>query len=168
MAVFSKNKDKNKDIAGSRTFRSALGHFVTGVTIVTVADGARVFGLTVNSFSSVSLTPPLVLWCLGHKAAAFGLFASARHFGISVLSETQRHLAIACARHAEHELAADQFELMPSGAAFINGALACFACKRHSQSDAGDHRIIVGEVVAMTQREGRPLIYQRSDYQQLK
>ncbi len=156
------------NIADERAFRTALGQFATGVTIVTAATPTRVFGLTVNSFSSVSLTPPLVLWCLGHDAAAFELFAQAAHFAISVLNEDQSDLSIACARHAQHELIGDQFVRKSSGVAFIKDALACFECRRHSQFEAGDHLIIIGEVVAMSQIPGRPLIYQHSNYQKLK
>ena len=163
-----KDHSNSTNMGDEQAFRDALGHFATGVTIVSVVDGARAYGLTVNSFASVSLKPPLVLWCLAHSAVAFDLFAQAPHFVISVLNEDQSDLSIACARHAQHELTKDQFELMPSGAAAISHALAYFECRRHKQFEMGDHLIIIGEVITMSQTGGRPLIFHRGDYGKLK
>lgn len=142
-------------------FRAALGQFATGVTIVTAraADGALV-GLTANSFNSVSLDPPLVLWSLSRHSGSMPGFLTATHYAINVLGADQRLLAERFARKG-----IDRFEGAPwkpglTGAPVIDGAVAVFECTHRSQHDEGDHVIFVGQVAHCRRRVGvPPLIY---------
>lgn len=142
-------------------FRAALGQFTTGVTIVTARtpDG-RLVGLTANSFNSVSLAPPLVLWSLARQSTSMPGFLSATHYAINVLAGDQRLLAERFARKG-----IDRFEGTPwrpglTGAPVIDGAVAVFECSHRSQHDEGDHVIFVGQVAHCRRRIGAtPLVF---------
>lgn len=142
-------------------FRAALGQFTTGVTIVTARtpDG-RLVGLTANSFNSVSLSPPLVLWSLARQSTSMPGFLAATHYAINVLAADQRLLAERFARKG-----IDRFEGTPwrtglTGAPVIEGAVAVFECSHRSQHDEGDHVIFVGEVGHCRRRVGAtPLVF---------
>ena len=142
-------------------FRAALGMFATGVTIVTACDaqGRRV-GITANSFNSVSLTPPLVLWSLAQRAAALPAFAAGSHYAINVLAADQRALADRFAARGD-----DRFEGVAlregwCGAPVIAGAVAVFECFNRSRYEEGDHVIFVGEVERCCHREAvSPLLF---------
>ena len=145
----------------SSDFRQALGMFATGVTIVTACDanGQRV-GLTANSFNSVSLDPPLVLWSLSRQAGSLPAFSSGSHYAINILSADQRALA---ERFASRD--GPRFEGLPlregaGGAPIIEGAAAVFECFNRSRYEEGDHIIFVGEVERCECRPGAtPLIF---------
>ncbi|MGD9774449.1 MAG: flavin reductase family protein [Diaphorobacter sp.] len=135
--------------------------FATGVTIVTAcgADGA-LFGLTANSFNSVSLDPPLVLWSLGHKSSSLQAFTSATHYAINVLTVNQRALAERFATRGIDRWAGVAHRPGLSGAPVIEGAAAVFECANRSQYVEGDHTIFVGQVEHCSHREGAsPLLY---------
>ena len=141
-------------------FRQALGRFATGVTIVTATgeDGLRV-GLTVNSFASVSLDPPLVLWSIERRSPSLAVFQAASHFCINVLAADQEDL---CRRFSSAQ--ADKFDGVPcvdglGGSTKLSGSLACFECRNHQQIDGGDHIIIIGAVEAFSQCAGEPLVF---------
>ncbi len=150
----------------SADFRRALGMFATGVTIVTARDasGQRV-GLTANSFNSVSLTPPLVLWSLSRQAASVLAFSSGSHYAINILAADQRALA---ERFASRD--GDRFEGVAlregaGGAPIIEGAAAVFECFNRSRYDEGDHIIFVGEVERCERRaDAAPLIFHGGRY----
>lgn len=142
-------------------FRAALGQFATGVTIVTARDAeGRLVGLTANSFNSVSLSPPLVLWSLARQSTSMPGFLSASHYAINVLAADQRPLAERFARKG-----IDRFDGAPwkpglTGAPVIEGAVAVFECVHRSQHDAGDHLIFVGQVQHCRRRIGAtPLVF---------
>lgn len=142
-------------------FRAALGQFATGVTIVTARDeDGRLVGLTANSFNSVSLSPPLVLWSLGRHSSTMAGFLSARHYAINVLAADQRPLAERFARKG-----IDRFDGAPwrpgiTGAPVIDGAVAVFECTHRNQYDEGDHIIFVGQVEHCRRRIGvAPLVF---------
>ncbi len=145
----------------SSDFRNALGMFATGVTIVTARDasGLRV-GLTANSFASVSLDPPLVLWSLSRQAGSVPAFSSGSHYAINILAADQRALA---ERFASRE--GDRFEGLTlrqgaGGAPIIEGAAAVFECFNRSRYEEGDHIIFVGEVERCEWRAvAAPLIF---------
>ena len=142
-------------------FRTALGMFATGVTIVTArdADGQRV-GLTANSFASVSLSPPLVLWSLSRRAGTVPAFSSGSHYAINILGADQHALA---QRFASRE--PDRFDGLAlregaGGAPIIEGAVAVFECFNRSRYEEGDHIIFVGEVERCERRaDASPLIF---------
>lgn len=142
-------------------FRAALGRFATGVTIVTAkgADGALV-GLTANSFNSVSLQPPLVLWSLSRQSSAMAVFQAATHYAINVLSAQQKDLAMRFASKGVDRWAGVPYAAGACGAPLIEGAIATFECFNRSRYEEGDHTIFVGEVLQCQHRsELRPLLY---------
>lgn len=142
-------------------FRAALGRFATGVTIVTArgADGTPV-GLTANSFNSVSLQPPLVLWSLSWQSTAMEVFQDASHYAISVLSAQQKDLAIRFASKGVDRWAGVAHTDGACGAPLIEGAIATFECLNRSRYKEGDHTVFVGEVLHCQHRsELRPLLY---------
>ncbi len=147
-------------------FRASLGQFATGVTIVTARDGqGHLVGLTANSFSSVSLAPPLVLWCLSSRSTALPGFQTATHYAINVLAADQRPLAERFARKG-----IDRFDGAPwrpglTGAPVIEGAVAVFECSHHLMQEAGDHTVLIGHVHHVRRRVGaRPLIFHGSRF----
>ncbi|NYZ14904.1 flavin reductase family protein [Azospirillum sp. RWY-5-1] len=153
----------------SREFRSALGCFATGIAVITAvsADGHAV-GVTVNSFSSVSLDPPLVLYCLGKAAQSFDALASADSFAVNVLAEDQKELSVRFSRSAlQDRFAGLSVTTGVTGAPILDGCLATLDCTREAMHDAGDHIIIVGRVQGLTSRDGRPLLYYRGAYAEL-
>ncbi len=144
-----------------REFRTALGTFATGVTIVTAraTDGTPV-GLTANSFNSVSLDPPLVLWSLAHTASAMRTFATVQHYAIHVLAADQRALAERFAGRATERWIGQAFTEGRHGVPLIDGAAAVFECESRSRHPEGDHTIFVGRVAACRHRGGAaPLLF---------
>jgi flavin reductase (DIM6/NTAB) family NADH-FMN oxidoreductase RutF len=142
-------------------FRHALGMFATGVTIVTArkADGG-VIGLTANSFNSVSLSPPLVLWSLSSKASTMPTFSRGQHYAINVLAADQQHIAERFARKDIDRFEGVTLRWGQRGVPVIDGALAVFECFNRSQYLEGDHIIFVGEVEHCQRRDdAQPLIY---------
>ncbi|WP_394756178.1 flavin reductase family protein [Rhodoferax sp.] len=142
-------------------FRVALGMFATGVTIVTArtAEGALV-GLTANSFNSVSLDPPLVLWSLARAAASLPAFSTGSHYAIHILSSQQKALAQQFAARGLDRFANVEFEPGVSGAPLLVGAAATFECFNRSRYEEGDHVIFVGEVERCSHRSGAsPLLF---------
>lgn len=142
-------------------FRATLGQFTTGVTIVTARDGeGRLVGLTANSFNSVSLTPPLVLWSLTRQSSSMPGFLTARHYAINILAADQRPLAERFARKGIDRFDGTPWHAGLTGAPVIDGALAVFECAHSAQHDAGDHVIFVGQVLHCRRRVGvRPLVF---------
>lgn len=145
----------------SGEFRDALGMFATGVTIVTAraADGTLV-GLTANSFNSVSLDPPLVLWSLSHGAGSMPAFSAGSHYAINVLAADQQALAVRFASRQPDRWREVAFTEGLGGAPLLAGAAASFECFNRSRYDEGDHVIFVGEVERCMHRAGAsPLLF---------
>lgn len=142
-------------------FRKALGMFATGVTIVTArtATGSLV-GLTANSFNSVSLSPPLVLWSLAKSAGSMAAFSTGSHYAINILSADQQALAQQFASKDVNRFANVQHVLGSTGAPILAGSVASFECFNRSRYEEGDHIIFVGEVERCTYTPGAaPLLY---------
>jgi flavin reductase (DIM6/NTAB) family NADH-FMN oxidoreductase RutF len=142
-------------------FRQALGMFATGVTIVTAraADGSFV-GLTANSFNSVSLSPPLVLWSLSRSAGSMASFSTGSHYAINILGAEQQDLARQFASRDGDRFAGVAFSAGAGGAPLLNGAAATFECFNRSRYEEGDHVIFVGEVENCAHRTGAsPLLF---------
>jgi flavin reductase (DIM6/NTAB) family NADH-FMN oxidoreductase RutF len=147
-------------------FRAALGMFATGVTIVTARrpDGSLV-GLTANSFNSVSLDPPLVLWSLSRNAGSMPVFERGSHYAINILAAEQHVLAERFASKTADRFADVPFREGAGGAPVLEGAAAVFECFNRSQYEEGDHVIFVGEVERCTWRPGLPpLIFHGGRY----
>jgi flavin reductase (DIM6/NTAB) family NADH-FMN oxidoreductase RutF len=146
-------------------YRRALGSFATGITVVTAAsrEGHRV-GLTVNSFTSVSLDPPLVLWCQSAAAATLDVFTSVTHFAVNVLAADQRKLAERFTQQRPDRFAALDFAAGPGGAPILAGVSAWFECRTAGQHCAGDHVVHFGIVERYAHCERAPLILSRGRY----
>ena len=147
-------------------FRAALGTFATGVTIVTArgADGTPV-GLTANSFNSVSLAPPLVLWSLARSAGSMPHFERGSHYAINILGADQHALAARFASKAADRFDGVTFRDGVGGAPILDGSAAVFECFNRSRYEEGDHVIFVGEVERCQWREGaQPLIFHGGRY----
>ena len=146
-------------------FRDALGSFVTGVTIVTTHDSeGRPFGLTANSFNSVSLDPPMVLWSLSLESRTLPVFRDAEYWAVHILAADQQGMSDRFARPGEGKFAGLDFEDGPEGAPRIAGYAARFGCRAQFEYEGGDHAIFLGEVVDFDRREAEPLIYHGGQY----
>ena len=146
--------------------RAALSTFATGVTIVTARtpDGQRI-GLTANSFNSVSLSPPLVLWSLSRNAGSLPVFAQGSHYAIHILAAGQRDLAERFASRGTDRFAGVACTEGAGGAPLLDGAAAVFECFNRSRYEEGDHVIFVGEVEACRVTAGAtPLIFHGGRY----
>ena len=151
------------DAENSRAYRNALGTFTTGVTVVTVPTPAGPIGMTVNSFASVSLDPPLVLWSPAKSSSRHGLFTAARHFAVHILGLEQDALSTRFTRGGLGFEGLDWQE-NDEGAPVIAGTLARFECETASLHDAGDHTIMLGRVLRAAHREGDPLCFSRGAF----
>ena len=148
-----------------KAFRDALGSFVTGVTIVTARDAeGRPFGLTANSFNSVSLDPPMVLWSLSLKSGSLPVFRDAESWAVHVLAADQQSMSDRFARPGEDKFAGMDSADGPEGAPLLNGYAARFGCRARFEYEGGDHAIFLGEVVDFDRREAEPLIYHGGQY----
>jgi flavin reductase (DIM6/NTAB) family NADH-FMN oxidoreductase RutF len=138
-------------------FRAALGMFATGVTIVTARAGnGALVGLTANSFNTVSLKPPLVLWSLARSAASMAALRTGSHYAINILAASQKHLAERFASKTVDRWADVAFTEGVGGAPVLAGAAASFECFNRSRYDEGDHVIFVGEVERCAHDTGAP------------
>ena len=146
------------DADNSRDLRDAFGRFTTGVTIVTTQGRDGCVAMTANSFTSVSMQPPLVLWSPGRASSRYPVFVGAEHYVIHVLGAEQESLAFAVARD-QAALPADKLSLNENGVPVLSNCLARFDCVRHAVHEAGDHAIIVGEVLRAEMRQGDPLAF---------
>jgi flavin reductase (DIM6/NTAB) family NADH-FMN oxidoreductase RutF len=150
-------------------FRRACGRFATGVTVATVLDSQSVpHGLTVSSFTSVSLDPPLVLICIGHAVTCIDAFRAASHFALNVLSADQRGLSERFARKGHDRFDGTPWERGVTGAPLLPGSLAKIECAVHERFTSGDHDIFVGRMVRAEVAEGDPLLYYASRYREIR
>jgi flavin reductase (DIM6/NTAB) family NADH-FMN oxidoreductase RutF len=148
-----------------RDYRRALGQFATGVTVVTArASDGRKLGVTVNSFSSVSLDPPLILWSLSRQAVSFSDFISATHFVVNVLESGQHHLSRQFSTPVADKFAGVEYDEGKGGLPLLRGVIAQFVCRKVRQYDGGDHVILVGEVEQYKYNEGEPLVFHSGRY----
>ena len=153
----------------ARSFRQALGCFATGITVVTsVGLDGEYLGFTANSFNSVSLDPPLVLFSLDRGAYSLKAFEAAGVFAINILREDQEAVSIAFARALSNKWEGVRTEIWQTGSPILVDALASFDCETTSMHDGGDHVIFVGRVLRLRAGvDGRPLLYFRGTYRQI-
>ena len=149
-------------------FRNALGSFATGVTIITALgkDGQKV-GMTANSFNSVSLTPPLILWSISKSTNCFDDFIAAESFAVHILAADQQELSNLFATTGEDRFANIQCTEGLSGTPILPHYSACFECKTAQQYEGGDHIIITGEVLKFSDNQLDPLLFYRGNYHNL-
>ena len=147
------------DVFDPRAFRRALGNFATGVTVVTAATvSGRKVGVTANSFNSVSLDPPLVLWSIDKRSNSHAVFEEASHFAVNVLAADQVHLSNNFARPREDRFALIEYEPGEGGSPVFADCSARFHCEKYQQVDGGDHWIMIGKVVAFDDFGRAPLL----------
>ncbi|TGQ50331.1 alpha/beta fold hydrolase [Mesorhizobium sp. M1C.F.Ca.ET.193.01.1.1] len=149
----------------SGEFRRALGSFLTGVTIVTtIGPEGEPRGFTANSFTSVSLDPPLVLVCIAHKALGHPVFATSKSFAINVLNESQKSASGIFASKAPDKFASVDWQPGRTGSPILDGSVACFDCDMERLVEAGDHSILIGRVRDFQHNSAQPLGYCRGAY----
>ena len=154
----------------SREFRNALGTFATGVCVITAnPEGYDPFGMTVNSFASVSLDPALVLWSLQNNSECLPAFEKADKFAINILSADQQDLSNLYAKKGDHVLAPEHFRIGKSGSPVLRGVVTTFECNVWARYPGGDHVILVGEVTDMeTNGNKQPLLFNAGQYRELR
>jgi flavin reductase (DIM6/NTAB) family NADH-FMN oxidoreductase RutF len=148
-----------------RPLKNAFGRFATGVCVATCMRTDGGFrAITINSFTSVSLDPPLVSWCIERGASSFADFMTADHYGVSVLSAGQQAISQRFARHDPLPLAPKEYEQWGGGPPILADRLAGFSCCVVDRHPAGDHVILIAEVARFDVRPGAPLVYFHSGY----
>lgn len=153
------------DIEPELDLRRSLGRFATGVTVVTCcAHDGRPCGITANSFSSVSLDPPLVLWNIAKVSNSLQAYLDARYFAIHVLDAAQQAMAEHFARTDHTRFNGIEHSVSGQNVPILPGVLARFDCRTREIHEGGDHYIIVGEVEAHTAAEGAPLLFFGGEY----
>jgi flavin reductase (DIM6/NTAB) family NADH-FMN oxidoreductase RutF len=148
-----------------RQFRDALSQFATGVTIVCAsASEGRFVGLTANSFNSVSLAPPLVLWSLARRSASLAAFDACERYAVNVLAAGQVDLARRFSRPHADRFAGVSYRLGWSGAPLIEGSVAWIECRHHARHVFGDHVLFVGEVMSVERAGGAGLVFHHGNF----
>ena len=149
-------------------FRSLLGRFASGVTILTARDGGKDHGMTVSAFCSASLAPPLVLACVDRSADMYAILSQASHFGISILAGEQEALSRRFAELPAGRFDGVGFTRGETGVVLLDDAIAHLECRRLERYDAGDHGAFLGEVERGAAFDARPLLYYRGGYTALE
>ncbi len=148
-----------------RDFRTALGSYATGVTIITAADSdGRPYGITCNSFASVSLNPPLVLWSLVLYSSSLSAFQDASHFAVNVLGISQQALANKFAKSSDDKFVGVEWTPGLGGAPLLGESVANFQCRSVNRYYGGDHVIFLGAVEAYAYNRGEPLLFAQGGY----
>jgi flavin reductase (DIM6/NTAB) family NADH-FMN oxidoreductase RutF len=165
------NPDPARELASDsssidpRDFRNALGTFATGVTIITAADGdGKPYGLTCNSFASVSLNPPLVLWSLLLYSSSLTVFQNASHFAVNVLGASQQALASKFAKSSDDKFAGVDWTAGLGRAPVLADSVATFQCRSVNRYYGGDHMIFLGAVEAYAYNRQEPLLFLRGGF----
>ncbi|MFC4056312.1 3-hydroxy-9,10-secoandrosta-1,3,5(10)-triene-9,17-dione monooxygenase reductase subunit [Actinomadura syzygii] len=147
------------------TFRRVLGHFCTGVAVITAFDGARPVGFACQSFAALSLDPPLVLFCPAKTSGTWPAIRRAGRFAVNLLAHDQRDVSSLFGRSGADRFTATSWRPSPGGAPLLDGALAWVDCTVHAVHDGGDHHIVVGGVDHLAAGAGeRPLLFYRGGY----
>lgn len=170
MVVYSPMKEKEKEKELDQTeLRQAFGCFATGVVVITARDfDGNPIGMTVNSFSSLSLNPALLLWSIQKSSAQFDAFVEANYFNVHILRDNQEELSTQFARKDVDRFSGVEWVRDKNEVPLLEGCHAVFRCQAYRQyHDAGDHTIVVGEVLEVTLEEVAPLVFYRGGYCQL-
>jgi 3-hydroxy-9,10-secoandrosta-1,3,5(10)-triene-9,17-dione monooxygenase reductase component len=149
-------------------FRSVLGHFATGVTIITAVDDGEPVGMAANSFTSLSLDPPLILFCVAHESSTWPRIERAGTFAVNILGEGHEELSRLFATRGADRFGATPWHTGVSGAPVLEEAIGYVDCRFEAEYPGGDHKIIVGRVLDLDVREGaRPLLFYRGGYERM-
>ncbi len=149
-------------------FRQAMGHFASGVTVVTAKHADHYYGMTVSSFSSLSLKPPLVLICIDRGVNTHDAIKESGNFVVNVLAKRQEHLSRRFATSENDKFTGVAWHIGQLGLPVLEGVLAVIECRLSQTLDGGDHTIFIGEVMDAEVTEGTPLLYYRRGYHELK
>ena len=155
---------KHRPAIAERHFRDALAQFATGVTVITARAAHGFVGFTANSFNSVSLQPPLVIWSLARRSRSLAVFAGAEQYAVNVLAHNQIELARRFSRPHTDRFAGVPFRLGASDAPLIEGCAAWLECRHHAPHPAGDHMLFIGEVLSTAHRRLLPLVWHSGRY----
>ena len=148
-------------------FRQAMGYFATGVTVVTTAHEGQLYGMTVSSFASLSLKPPLILICVEKVLSTHTAIADAGQFAVNILEQSQEHLSRRFATRENDKFMGVAWHSSRFGLPVLEGALAIIECQLRDTFPGGDHTIFVGEVMDAELSQGSPLLYYRRGYHEL-
>jgi len=153
------------DPAGdSRLFRRCLGQYGTGIAIITTQLGEQRGAVTVNSFASVSLDPPLVLWSLARESRSFPLFRDSEKFNVNILSSQQMEVSWHFASKIEDKFASSSWFVGELGMPLLDGCLVHLECEKQAEVEGGDHTILIGRVRRASRFEGEPLLFSQGQY----
>lgn len=150
-----------------REFRNALGQYPTGVCVVTASpENITPFGVTVNSFASLSLTPPLVLWSVQNDSDNAKAWEITSHYVINILSSDQKELSVRYSKRGDQNLRSADYTISAIGNPLINSCLVSLECKITDRHEGGDHTILVGEVLELTKNNDKPtpLVFMNGEY----
>lgn len=151
-----------------RELRDVLGCFATGVAVVTsVGDEGKPVGMTINSFSSVSLDPPLILWSIGLETPSRGAYATHPSFAINIMGAQTKDLSLHFAKPSDDKFAGVEWAAGHDGVPVLSDAVATLECEVDSRVIAGDHEIFIGRVMRLSQKEGAPLLFHRGKFAHL-
>ncbi|HZR59111.1 MAG TPA: flavin reductase family protein [Terriglobales bacterium] len=155
----------------SADFRSCLGCFATGVTVITLDQDGEVHGMTANAFTSVSLDPPLVLVCINRLSRTYAYLQNKNRFGVNILAEDQKaiseYYALPANTREKTQRVAVRFLPTKNGTPMLEGALAQLECRTHDTQISGDHTIFIAEIEEVQVRKGKPLLYFCGDYRSI-
>ncbi len=149
-------------------FRQALSCFASGVTVVTTAQNGQLYGMTVTSFTSLSLRPPLVLVCVDQLASTHQAICLARRFAVNILEKGQESISRRFATHDKDKFGGVAWHMGQMEVPVLEGALAVIECRLYDHLSGGDHAILVGEVLNTQVYEGTPLLYCQRQYYELR
>jgi len=150
-----------------KEFRNAMGHFASGVTVVSINNDGEIHGMTANAFSSVSLNPPLVLVCVDHRANSLEYIKKAGYFGVNMLKKEQVDISRKFAKQRLEQEPEFSFRMTKEGTPLLEGSLTSLNCKVYQTVEAGDHTIFIGEVLDLQLEEGDPLCFFKGQYTEL-
>jgi len=148
-------------------FKEAMSRFASGVTVVTTEHEGSLYGMTVASFASLSLHPPLVIVCIEKSVKTHDAIRAAGQFGVSILASTQADVSGKFASKAEDKFSGIAIRRGENGIPLVEGAICTLECRVHEQFPGGDHSIFVGEVLDSQTSDGAPLVYYRSAYREI-
>ena len=160
------NNNNNLD---SMELRNTFGKYATGVAVITCqVEGQAPMGMTINSFSSLSLDPPLMLWSLQKNSDMYDAIMASPRFAVNILAADQQHLSRQYAKKNEHALHEKHYHLSDAGRALLNGCLVSLECDMETHYEGGDHLILVGRIQAISNiSDGEPLLFFGGGYRQL-
>jgi flavin reductase (DIM6/NTAB) family NADH-FMN oxidoreductase RutF len=159
----SNSESWNGATDGARRLRTVMGRYATGVTVVTTRGPSGPLGMTANSVTSVSIDPPLILWCPARSSARFPAFAAADHYAIHVLAADQLALCQRFSRSGD-DFSGLEIGETPYGLPALPDCLARFDCRAEARHDGGDHAILLGRILRAEMREGDPLLFWNGRY----